>query len=242
MAKKLNISSLQPKIIMEPVANDDKRYVRCRILIVCEGEKTEPNYFRSFSMMANSSGLVYEINTAGGGINTIQVVDKAIQLKAQADKVGTPYDSVWVVFDRDDFKPTDFDNAIKKATKNKIGCAWSNEAFELWYVYHFDDRSTPMNRNDYKDIITKRIRDTGYRKGNKEYTYLKNDINMRAILSACHCDEHVAIKRAERQSKIFNNQRFHDHNPCTMVYKLVRLLIGEDKDFIKQIKSELEKK
>lgn len=227
---------------MQPVTKDDKRYVRCRILIVCEGEKTEPNYFRSFSMMANSSGLVYEIKTAGGGINTIQVVDKAIELKAQADKVAKPYDSVWVVFDRDSFKATDFDNAINKAKQNKIGCAWSNEAFELWYVYHFDDRCTAMSRKDYKDIITKRVRAVGYRKGNKEYAYLKNDINMRAILSACHCDEDIAIRRAERQSKIFNNQKFHDHNPCTMVYKLVRQLIGEDKDFVNQIKSELEDK
>ncbi len=48
------------------------------------------------------------------------------------------------------------------------------------------------------------------------------------------------VQNVNRKSLI--NQRFHDHNPCTMVYKLVRLLIGEDKDFIKQIKSELEKK
>lgn len=95
MAKKLNIASLQPKIIMEPVANDDKRYIRCHILIVCEGEKTEPNYFRSFSMMENSSGLVYQVDTQGGKISTTQVVDKAIALKQEAEKVKKPYDAVW---------------------------------------------------------------------------------------------------------------------------------------------------
>ena len=242
MAKKLNIASLQPKIIMEPVANDDKRYIRCHILIVCEGEKTEPNYFRSFSMMENSSGLVYQVDTEGGKISTIQVVDKAIALKQKAEKAKKPYDSVWAVFDRDSFKDTNFDKAINKANKNGIGCAWSNEAFELWYVYHFDFRNTPMSRKDYEDIITKRVCAAGYRCGNKKYTYLKNDPKMRSILRDCKCDENLAIKCAERQSETFIDNKFHDHNPCTMVYKLVRQLIGKDKEFINLVKSKLEEK
>ncbi len=239
MVKKVDIGSLEPKILMKPVAKDDKRYIRCKILIVCEGEKTEPNYFRSFNMMKNSSGLVYAVDTAGGGINTIQVVNKAIELKEEAEKLSKPYDSVWAVFDRDNFKPADFDNAIDKAKKNKIGCAWSNEAFELWYVYHFDDRCTAMCCKEYKDIITKRVRANGYC---KKYTYLKNDPRMRAILSACHCDEDVAIRRAERQSKAFHDNKFYNHNPCTMVYKLVRQLIGKDKKFVNLIKKNLEQK
>lgn len=242
MAKKLNIASLEPKILMEPVAHDDKRYIRCHVLIVCEGEKTEPNYFRSFNMMKNSSGMVYEVSTAGGGINTLQVVDKAIELRDKAASQGKAYDSVWAVFDRDSFKAADFDNAIVKAQSNNIGCAWSNEAFELWYVYHFDDRCTAMSRKDYKDVITQRVRATGYKVGNKEYAYLKNDPKMRATLSACQCDEHIAIRRAERQANSFDDQKFHDHNPCTTVYQLVRLLIGEDKNFNRMIESKLEEK
>ena len=243
MAKKLNIKLLdEPKILMEPVSQNDKRFIRCRILIVCEGEKTEPNYFRSFSMMKNSSGLVYEVKTAGGGINTIQVVNKAIELKEKAEKERTPYDSVWAVFDRDSFRATNFDNAINKAEEKGIGCAWSNEAFELWYVYHFDDRCTAMNRKEYKDVITNHVRVTGYHNSNKEYTYQKNDSNMRAILSACKCDEEKAISRAEHQSETFDDKRFSIHNPCTMVYKLVKQLIGKDKIFVNHIKSKLEEK
>lgn len=242
MAKKLNIASLQPKILMESVAHNDPKYIRCRILIVCEGEKTEPNYFRSFSMMKNSSGLVYQVDTAGGRINTLQVVDKAIEIKEKAEKNKKPYDSVWAVFDCDSFGASDFDNAINKANANGIGCAWSNEAFELWYVYHFDDRHTRMGRKEYKAVITKRVHEAGYRDGNKKFTYRKNDPNMRAILSACQCDEHVAIKRAEDQSTTFNDHKFHNQNPCTMVYKLVKQLIGEDKDFVNHIKSKLREK
>lgn len=167
MAKKLNINTVVPKILMEPVAQGDLRYIRCSILIVCEGEKTEPNYFKSFSMMKNSSGFVYEVFTDGGGISTLKVVEKAIELRDKAGAQGKPFDAVWAVFDRDSFKPNDFDNAIMKAEANGIGCAWSNEAFELWYVYHFDNRITAMNRTSYKGVITKRVRGKGSLKNGK---------------------------------------------------------------------------
>ena len=239
MAKKLNINTVVPKILMEPVAQGDSRYIRCSILIVCEGEKTEPNYFKSFSMMKNSSGFVYDISTDGGGISTLKVVEKAIELREKAVAQGKPFDAVWAVFDRDSFKPDDFDNAIKKAEASGIGCAWSNEAFELWYVYHFDNRITPMSRTAYKGVITKRVRAKGYRKGNKDYTYKKNDTEMRKILSACGCDENLAIRNAEQQASTFNDRKYHDHNPCTMVFKLVRLLKGGDKDFNRLIKKKV---
>ena len=171
MAKKLNIADMQPHIVLEPIAQNDMRYIRCRVLIVCEGEKTEPNYFRSFNMMKNSSGLVYEINCDGGGINTMQVVDKAIELKDKAERQGNPYDTVWSVFDRDSFKAADFDNAIAKAKSHGIGCAWSNEAFELWYVYHFDARCTAMSRTEYKNVITQRVIAAGYKSANTPYIY-----------------------------------------------------------------------
>ncbi len=243
MAKKLNISDLEPYSLLTPVDNKDAHYVHCRVLIVCEGEKTEPNYFRSFSMMKNSSGLVFEVNCDGGGINTIQVVDKAIELRDKAEKQGNPYDSVWAVFDRDSFKPSAFDSAILKAEAHHIGCAWSNEAFELWYVYHFDARCTELPRSEYKRIITKRVKTFGYKNGAKPYMYKKNDERMRyLLLEICKCSEKEAIRRASEQRKKYNDKRFHTHNPCTTVDKLVSLLIGEDKKFNKEIEKSLSKK
>lgn len=72
------------------------RQVICRILIVCEGEKTEPNYFRAFEKIQKGN-IVYELTLDGGRINTIGVVDKAISLR---DKATIPFDRVWAVFDR----------------------------------------------------------------------------------------------------------------------------------------------
>ncbi len=221
-----------PKIVMERVGKDDKRYIHCRILIVCEGKETEPNYFKSFELMKTDSSIVFEITPGGGGINTMNVVDETIRLRDEAYENGKPFDSVWAVFDKDSFEDSKFDNAINKAASHSIGCAWSNEAFELWYVYHFDDRSTVMNRDKYKGVITKRVRS----KGKKDFVYQKNALCMRKILSDCGCDERMAIKRAERQEQTFTDRRYHTHNPCTTVYKLVRLLIGEDTEFNRQVK------
>lgn len=240
MAKKLRIEDIEQKIAIVPLSRGEINHcIRCRVLIVCEGSKTEPNYFNSFSMMKNSSSFVFEVFPEGGGISTLAVVDKAVKLRDKAVKDGRPYDSVWAVFDKDGFPDFDFDNAIVKAEQSGIGCAWSNEAFELWYVYHFDDRNTPMSRKDYEGVITKRIRT---RLRDKKYKYVKNDEEMRNNLSRCGCDENIAIRRAENQANGFQNSRYHKHNPCTTVYKLVRLLIGKDVDFNEKIKQSVEDK
>jgi hypothetical protein len=48
------------------------REIRQRFLIICEGEKTEPNYFRSFRVPK----VVIEVQ--GLGMNPSKLVDKAL--------------------------------------------------------------------------------------------------------------------------------------------------------------------
>ncbi len=64
------------------------REVRQTFLIVCEGEKTEPNYFINFR------GPKVKIKIQRGEKNPCHVVEKARELKEQED-----YDQVWCVFD-----------------------------------------------------------------------------------------------------------------------------------------------
>jgi len=234
MAKKKSLSSVTLSSFQMSSAKHNPVEVVCRILIVCEGEKTEPNYFRSFGRI-NRGGVVYDIKCEGGKINTIQVVNKAIELRDKAIVNNRPYDSVWAVFDKDSFTANKFNAAIQKAESNNIHCAWSNEAFELWYVFHFANRITSMSRKEYQKSIT-----TFISKQKKGYTYRKNDPDMRNYL-CLYGDEEQAIKYAETQAKTFNHNRFADHEPSTWVYRLVRLLRGEDEDFNKMIKADLNK-
>ena len=232
MAKKKSIKTVSLALFAPGSADHEEITVVCRILIVCEGEKTEPNYFSSFSGMKRG-GTVYEVKCEGGKINTIQVVEKAIELRDRAAKAGMPYDSVWAVFDKDSFPARNFNAAISKAKDNGIECAWSNEAFELWYVFHFAFRNTPMSRKDYQKAIT------GYLSTHlKGYSYKKNDPEMHRYLTE-YGNEVQAIKFAEKQAESFDHCRYAEHEPSTWVYKLVKLLRGEDKDFNRRIKSEV---
>lgn len=232
MAKKKSLNAFSLSSFKMGSSDHKPVEVICRILIVCEGEKTEPNYFRSFGRI-NRGGVVYDIECEGGKINTIQVVDKAIELRDKAIKERHPYDSVWAVFDKDSFLAKNFNSAILKAESNNICCAWSNEAFELWYIFHFVNRITSMSRREYQKAITKFIS-----KHKKGYSYQKNDPNMYGYLNQ-YGNESQAIKFAETQAKSFNHTRYAEHEPSTLVYRLVRLLRGEDKEFNKIIKSDL---
>ncbi len=209
------------------------RTIVCKILIVCEGTKTEPNYFEAFKRL-NHGTTVYDIEVKGLGANTTSVVDKAIDLKSKGN-----YDRVWAVFDKDSFSDDKFNRAIIKAEKNGICCAWSNEAFELWYLYHFVNRTTGMSRTEYQTAISKAVNSSTKYKLKTAYEYKKPDKNHFEIMTRYGSMDN-AIKFAEAQSQTYTDQRYATHNPCTMVFKLVRQLIGQDAELNVEIKNKIE--
>lgn len=109
------------------------------ILIVCEGENTEPDYFRRFRVASAT------VEVVGTGYNTVSLVKRAIELNRQER-----YDQVWCVFDKDDFGADVFDNAIQLAEAKGLHAAWSNQAFEYWLILHFEDhQGGGMPRSGY---------------------------------------------------------------------------------------------
>src|SRR5215468_5284185 len=79
-----------------------------RVLIVCEGEKTEPNYFNELRQEARISTLHIRI-LHSDGTQPLQVVSCA---EAEFQKT-KQFEQVFAVFDRDDH--TTYANAIAKA-------------------------------------------------------------------------------------------------------------------------------
>lgn len=121
------------------------------ILIVCEGENTEPGYFSQFRL---SSATIYPV---GEGCNTISLVNRAIKHAAEKK-----YEQVWCVFDKDDFPAVDFNNAIAMARTNGFGVAYSNQAFEYWILLHLiDHQGGGMHRNDYDSRINQLLHPFG---------------------------------------------------------------------------------
>lgn len=234
MSKRKNFSpEIQEKTRSTATA---ARKIRGRILIVCEGKETEPNYFNSFPKMDNVS-----VVTAGGKGSPSQVVKKAMELRDKAKQ--SLYDAVWAVFDKDNF--TDFKTAIDIAHGENIGCAWSNEAFELWFIYHFENPTSAISRNDYGSKIEAHVQQGAKKQKLSQYqkfSYQKNDGNVRRTLLDCGGNEENAIKWAEKQAQEqgkWHGENWDKQNPCTMVYLLVKQLLGKDEAFNRKISNSL---
>lgn len=190
----------------------DVRPERERILIVCEGAKTEPNYFKSIKNLLPKQ-VASVIDVEGEGFNTQSLVDYAKQKRDAKKDSDYPYDEIWVVFDRDNFKPDAFDNAIHSAEAMEMKVAWSNEAFELWYILPFEARQTGMSRTEYKDCLTKHL----------GTPYLKNDSDIHSKLQT-RGNESEAIQRAKSLQTLHPGTPHNGANPCTTVNDLVEKL------------------
>lgn len=173
-----------------------------RILIVCEGEKTEPNYFRQFRVTSA------DIEVVGKGYNTLSLVQEAIRLKRKARRDDEPFDQVWCVFDVDSFPPENVNGAWQMAKKNSVRTALSNEAFELWFLLHFDYITAAHSRDLYQEMLSQRL-------GKK---YKKNSTQTYRDLYPMQAR---AIENAEKLIAQYHPRRpFHD-KPCTEVHQLV---------------------
>ena len=87
-----------------------------------------------------------------------------IACKRKADKQKRRvYDQCWVVFDKDDFPANDFNMAIDLAKRNGFNVAYSNQAFEYWFLLHFNPYRGRIHGNLYSVMLGKLL-DMEYRK------------------------------------------------------------------------------
>lgn len=214
----------------ETKRGEDTKSKRVYFLIVCEGEKTEPNYFKAIKDDF-PIGTIAIVDIEGTGKNTLGIIDECISIR---EKSFRKYDRIWAVFDRDSFPAVNFDNAINKAEANKIKCAWTNEAFELWFLLHFQYVNTALNRDSYKSYLEREVR----RKGLTNYKYAKNSPLTYSLLKSIG-DKNQAIAWAKLLDDVFKDKSYSTHNPCTKVYLLVEELNNPD-SIIKAINNPVE--
>jgi len=191
-----------------------KRQAPANYLIVCEGKKTEPNYFNGLKRKINEKYgnkvdvLIPNIDVKGIGMNTTSLVKYTQKTINHANKV---YGQVWVVFDKDDYNDEQFDLAINNCNYN---VAWSNPNFEIWLLAHF----RKINRYISKDEVLQEL-DKAFRR-NGLGSYSKNDTNIfDKVTSDGKLD--TAIKNCECMEKINKDGQASQRNPMTKVYKIV---------------------
>ena len=220
MARKMKIDNavLKRQAFKKKPRAENNRIPRLSkgFLIVTEGVKTEPNYFESIRRTLPNHALEL-IVIKGAGANTLQVVEKAKELR---DESSTLFDHVWAVFDRDSFPPKNFNTAIQQAKSWGIETAWTNEAFELWYLLHFQFIQNGMSHEQYRPFLE---RELTQRMG-QPFTYEKNRADMYDLLQK-YGDEKRAIEWAKQLENLFIGETdFANHNPCTKVHVLIDAL------------------
>lgn len=199
--------------------------LRENFLIVCEGENTEPSYFKKFKL-TNAT-----IEVVGKGYNTITLVEHARALMAKG------YDQVWCVLDADP-KPdnpnqaANFNEAVRLGESMGIQMAFSNQAFEYWLILHFNDhQGHELERGRYNRLLNDCLREFGVVYDGESTKEVTEDLFRLLWEEAPDATGQYksrtdrAIARAER-----NHQRFDDGRPpaqcesTTTVYRLVAVL------------------
>lgn len=159
----------------------EKRSTYDRILIVCEGTKTEPNYFKEIQVHFRLQTANVQVEPSQLGTSPQQVVEyardlflnghlhKGIQKKS--------FDQVFAVFDRDDH--VNYHEALQLAASLKgklrndlkkivvFRAIASVPCFELWLLLHYEDIQHPIHRDEVLQRLKNHI--PGYNKGAKGY-------------------------------------------------------------------------
>ncbi|MCT4612370.1 MAG: RloB family protein [Clostridia bacterium] len=191
-----------------------KKSILPYILIVCEGEKTEPNYFGWYK---NKCRQEVNVEIYGEGKNTSSLIEKANEIKKKKErKEDIVFDDVWCVFDKDSFEKEQYNKAFELCENYGFKYAYSNECFELWYLLHFNYYNSAMGRNDIYDKLNKLFKESygmKYGKNSKDMFETLRDRQGKAISNA---KKLLATKTDDFM--IWNR------NPTTTVFELVEEL------------------
>lgn len=189
-------------------------------LIVTEGEKTEPLYFKGLEKMIKEKigGTVNvvevpHIDIFGKGSSTGKLIEITEKLIKDAKFI---YQNVWIVFDKDDF--ADFDEAIREGKKRGYKIAWSNQSFEYWLYMHFNYSDAALHRHEWNKKLDKLFSEYNLGDG----CYKKNYEDIYTIVNSFG-GVNTAIKNAKRRMANFNEEKDlpSKYNPGTTVHELV---------------------
>ncbi len=188
-----------------------------RVLIVCEGSKTEPNYLRDLRDCLKLVSANIEI-VGSCGSSPISVYEYAKLRYRDENKKANPYDRVFCVFDKDTHGAT-YDQAqakIRSCRPSGVFIAITSiPCFEYFLLLHFKYTTKPFIAKGGKSVCDCVVQDLrqhipDYKKGNEglfEATYDK----LETALGRC--------KKAKSDA-----QKAGTDNPTTLMHELIEYL------------------
>ena len=190
-----------------------RRARRPVIYIICEGAETEINYFRRFRTRYSNVDIRPIPSKHKSATRLVDHAENVIKNEPYYPGDG---DRIWCVFDRNSNTNEELKKAEQKAARRDYSLAFSNPAFELWFLLHYTDQqgyledgSAVIAKLDTSEFIP------GYSKSEDYFDMLLPNLQ-RAI------DRAVALQKRHVGNGL---SLFHrDSNPCTTVAQLVDLL------------------
>jgi hypothetical protein len=237
------------------IKTDDSRPAdtTATFIIFCEDENDEPAYFRSFGVARKVKVNAIE-NQKQSKLNLLNTIKKCVdddlmEFKGKNYKIKDHVtEHIWCVYDRDleheDLTKIsakddlDFTTAITIANSCGINVAWSNDAFELWVLLHFED--VPVGQKLNRTYIYERLTEifktiqprtpeldaiTSHPNFNYKNRFKKKGYFYTHIIPLLKPRLNDAIERAKKlEAHYQDTHAYHDCNPCTMVHHLVNTL------------------
>lgn len=219
MAKNNIFSNRKPRNPKGERAARPIRQPAPRILLVCEGEKTEPFYFSDLIKKWNLNNQV-KIGSNDGS-SPDKVVEKAEELFKLSESENDAFDEVYCIFDRDAHEK--FPDAIEKlktlkSNKKPLHGIVSVPCFEFWLLLHFGYTSKPYASRGKKSIGDAVVSDL---KKKPEFSkYKKRTTGVFELLETKLED---ALKNATTLEKLQKDDGEHC-NPSTQLHELINRL------------------
>lgn len=148
-----------------------------RLLIVCEGAKTEPLYLSQIRQQLRLPSANLQVQPAAYGTEPLRVVEYAGRLYTEGQRAlgiqARRFDRVVVVFDRDEHhtyhaalqRVAALNGRLRNDERVKVPfeAVVSVPCFELWLLLHFEDVFAPLHRDEA--LARLRAHVAGYAKG-----------------------------------------------------------------------------
>lgn len=194
-----------------------------RLLIVCEGEKTEPQYLYEIRQAYKLATAHVQVLHSQIGTQPQQVLEYALMVFKEGDREhgvhAGEFDRIVVVFDRDEHQT--YHAALTKAAAQSgklrngnrvavpVDVVASVPCFELWLLLHFEDVLAPLHRHEALERL--KVHLPGYEKGGGGHW------------QATQARLGDATARARRLAEITN--AFDGTQPYTAMHELVSRLV-----------------
>ena len=192
---------------------------RSKFYILTNGRETEKNYFD----LIKSKKSIFDVNVEYQNSNPVQLVRYASQYLREANQV-------WCVFDMDNnFNDGTLIQAIKLAEETGVQIAYSNIAFEVWLLSHYQKVESSYDNTRLIRQMDKLLREDlrlnrGYDKSDKEllkkHFLPKLDdaiVNSKVIYQR-------KVKQHEQEYMGNKNYRIWEWNSSTNVFQLIEAL------------------